>query len=269
MKKSLLIIFISLLSTISFADDTVIEVVPLSSRPASEVQPLLLPLLEDTDQVIADGANLVVKTTPERLAEIIKLINTLDSPQNNLLITVIQSDHITADELNARAGVNLNISGNGQFNSNGQITGHYSQAEGQRTNQSTQTIRTLEGNPAHISAGNAYPVQNVQIYNSGYGYPSVSTTTQLIDATSGFAVTPRLSGRQVTLDVSPWSDRLNEQGQFETQGAHSTIRVNLGEWVELGGIDESSQSSINGNLGTVRQTSQNRLRILVKVDKAN
>jgi len=268
-KKWLLIIFISLLSTISFADDTVIEVVPLSNRAASEVQPLLLPLLEDTDQVIADGANLVVKTTPDRLPEIIKLINTLDSPQNNLLITVIQSDHITADELNAGVGVNLNISGNGQLNSNGQITGQYSQAEGQRTNQSTQTIRTLEGNPAHISTGNAYPVQNVQIYNSGYGYPSVSTTTQLIDATSGFAVTPRLSGQQVILDVSPWSDRLNEQGQFETQGAHSTIRVDLGEWVELGGIDESSQSGINGNLGTVRQTSQNRLRILVKVDKAN
>ncbi len=55
-----------------------------------------------------------------------------------------------------------------------------------------------------------------------------------IEATTGFEVTPRLVGQQVELDVAPWSDRFNNQGQIETQGANTTIRVNLGEWVDLG-----------------------------------
>ena len=55
----------------------------------------------------------------------------------------------------------------------------------------------------------------------------------------------------------------------ETQNAQSTLKFNLGEWVESGGIDESSQNSAIGNLANNRQTSENRLRILVKVDKAD
>lgn len=277
MKRKLLsLIFIILLYNISFAAETIIEVIPLFNRPASEILPLLSPLLEDTDRVIADGSSLLVKTTPERLGDIIMLIDKLDTPLNNLIITVIQSRHTTAKELNAAARINLNLPRNERLQSSGRITGHYYQTEDQNSDESTQTIRTLEGNTAHITVGKTYPIQNVQIYNSGYGYPAVSTTTEFIDATTGFAVTPRLveqnpslAEQQVVLDVSPWSENVNVQGQIETRGAQSTIRINLGEWVELGGIDENSYSSTNGNLTTIRQTGQNNRHILVKVEKAN
>ncbi len=279
MKRKLLsLIFITLLTNISFAAETMIEVIPLFNRPASEVIPLISPLLEDTDRVIADGSNLIVKSAPERLGELIMLIDKLDAPLNNLIITVIQSRHATARELNAAARVNLKLPRNNQLKPSAGITGHYYQTNDQNSNESTQTIRTLEGNPAHISVGNSYPIQNVQIYNSGYGYgyPAVSTATEFIDATTGFAVTPRLieqnpslEKQQVILEVSPWSENVNTNGQIETRNAQSTIKINLGEWVELGGSDENSRSSTNGNLATIRQTNQNRVHILVKVDKAD
>ena len=274
-RKLLSLIFITLLNNISFAAETIIEVITLYNRPASEIQPLISPMLEDTDRVMADGSNLIVKTTPERLNEIKKFINNLDTRLNNLIITVIQSRHTTAEELNAAARVNLNIPIDDLSKSSGRITGHYDRAKIQNANESTQTIRTLEGNSAYITVGKTYPIQNVQIYNSGYGYPAVSTSTEFIDATTGFAVTPRLTEQhpisgeqQVILDVSPWSDNVNVQGQIESQNVQSTIKINLGQWVELGGIDEESHSSANGNLATIRQTNQNRAHILVKVDKA-
>jgi len=263
------LILIILLSNISFAAETIIEVIPVYNRPASEIQPLINPMLENTDRVIADGSNLIVKTTPDRLNAIKKFINSLDTRPNNMIITVIQSRHTSAEELNAAARVNLNIPVDDLSKSGGRITGNYGQTQNQNTNESTQTIRTMEGSTAYIKVGNAYPIQNVQIYNSGYGYPAVSTSTQLIDATTGFAVTPRLAGQQAILDVSPWSDKANARGQLETQSAQSTLKVNLGEWVELGGIEETSQNSTNGNLANTRQTGENRLRILVKVDKAD
>lgn len=268
-KKILLLIFITLLDTVSFAEETIIEVIPLFNRPASEIQALLSPLLEDTDRVIADGSNLLVKTRPERLGEIIMFIDKLDAPLHNLIITVIQSRHTTAEELNAVTRANLNLPRKGRLIYSARSTGHYYQTEGQNSNENTQTIRTLEGNTAHITAGNTYPMENVQIYNSGYGYPAISTTTEFINTTTGFAVTPRLAEQQVILDVSPWSENVNGQGQLETHNAQSTIRINLGEWVELGGIDENSHSSINRNLATIRQTNQQKLHILVKVDEAN
>ena len=277
-RKLLSLIFIALLTNISFAGETMTEVIPLFNRPASEVIPLISPLLEDTDRVIADGSNLIVKSAPERLGELIMLIDKLDAPLNNLIITVIQSRHATARELNAAARVNLKLPRNNQLKPGAGITGHYYQTNDQNSNESTQIIRTLEGNPAHISVGNSYPIQNVQIYNSGYGYgyPAVSTTTEFIDATTGFAVTPRLieknpglETQQVILEVSPWSENVTTNGQIETRNAQSTIKINLGEWVELGGSVENSRSSTIGNRATLRQTNQNRVHILVKVDKAD
>ena len=258
-----------LLSNLTFAAETIIEVIPVYNRPASEIQPLIRPMLESTDRAIADGSNLIVKTTPDRLNDIKKFINSLDTRVANLIITVIQSRHTTAEELNAAARVKLNIPIDDLSTTSGRITGQYDQTQNQNINESTQTIRTSEGNTAYIKAGSAYPIQNVQIYNSGYGYPAVSTSTGFIDATTGFAVTPRLAGQQAILDVSPWSGNANARGQIETQNARSTLRINLGEWVELGGIDETNQNSTYGNLANNRQTSENRLRILVKVDKAD
>jgi type II secretory pathway component GspD/PulD (secretin) len=264
----LLLIFMLLSGKPALAEQTVIEVIPLANRPASEIQPLLEPLLEYTDHVVANGSNLVVKTTPERLTEIKALVSELDTRLNNLIITVIQSRHLTADELNAAARVRISGPIDDPSKARASVYGHYYQNRNQYASESTQTIRTLEGNTAYIQAGSAYPAENVQIYDSGYG-PIISTTTGFIDTTTGIAVTPRLSGEQAILDVSPWSDRLNARGQIETQGAQTTIRVKLGEWVELGGINEDSQNNSNGNLARIQQLNQNRLHILVKVDKAN
>jgi hypothetical protein len=62
---------------------------------------------------------------------------------------------------------------------------------------------------------------------------------------------------------------MNKRGQIQTQDAQSTIRMNLGEWVELGGIGENSDSSTTGNFSTTRQSSRNQLHILVKVDQVD
>lgn len=313
MKKTLLsLIFITLFSTVSFAEETVLEVISLSNRSASEVQPLLSPLLEITDQVIADGYKLIVKTTPDRLAEIKTIISQLDVRQSNLIITVIQSRQTTADDLNAAARAK---------------TGHVYQTQDRNANESTQAIRTMEGNTAYIKTGNTYPIQNFPIYpggtypqkdiltyNSesentfptqavqtydaesgstfpadpfqpdagaqptptptptptpGYGYPVIFNNTQFIETTTGFAVTPRLAGRQVVLNVAPWAEKMNMQNQIQTQDAQSTVRINLGEWIELGSTGENSNSSTSKNTSIIRQTSKNQMHILIKVDKVN
>ncbi|MEQ1485401.1 hypothetical protein [Methyloglobulus sp.] len=90
-----------------------------------------------------------------------------------------------------------------------------------------------------------------------------------MEATTGFEVTPRLVGQQVFLDVSPWSDRLNAQRQIQTQEVNTSIKATLGEWVDLGGVNESTQSSGNTPFGYNRQSGQNQLHILVKVDVVN
>jgi hypothetical protein len=262
LKKILALIFITLLNSSAFAADTVIEVIPLTNRPAFEILPLLAPLLGNTAQLIDNGSNLLVKTTPDRLAEIKAIVGQLDVRQSNLIITVMQSRQTTADQLNAAAGVQLNIPADNPSRSGGRIIGHVYQTQDKNADQNTQTVRTMEGVPAHIKAGNVYPRQNFSLY----GYP---LSTEYIEATTGFSVTPRLAGQQVTLSVAPWSDKLNGQGQIQTQNAQSTLRVNLGEWVELGGVGENSSSNTNGLLVNTSQSGENQMHILIKVDRVD
>ena len=262
MKKLLTLIFISLLNSSVFAADTIIEVIPLTNRPAFEILPLLAPLLDDTTQLIDNGSNLLIKTTPDRLDEIKSIVKQLDVRQSNLVITVIQSRQTTADELNAAARVKLSIPADNPSRSNGRIIGHLYQTQDKNADKNTQTVRTMEGVPAHIKVGNIYPIQNF----SGYGYP---TTTQFTEATTGFEVIPRIIGQQVILSIAPWSDKMNGRGQIETQNAQSTTRINLGEWVELGGVGENTYSSSNGALVNTRQTGERQMHILVKVERVD
>ena len=248
--------------------EMVMEIIPLQNRTAIEVQPLIAPLLDPSDRVIANGSALIVKTSPSKLEEIKQLIKKLDTRIENLIITVIQDRNITADELNARADIRLNVPLNHPSDFSGQIRGRYNQTQDHDSRYNTQTIRTMEGTPAQIKVGKAHPIRNTTVYHPRYGYPSVSSSTEFVEATTGLSVTPRLAGdNQVIIDVAPWSDRMNRYGMIDTQGALTTIRANLGEWVEIGGADEDSNFDRSGFLIKERSTRKDALHILVKVEK--
>jgi hypothetical protein len=255
LKTFLALMLIGLLSSTAFAADTVLEVIPLTNRPASEIVPSLALLLGDSAQLVDNGFNLLVKARPEQLAEIRAIVKKLDVRQSNLLITVVQSKQTSVDELNAAAGGQLDAPG-------GRIIGHLYQTQGKSADENTQSIRTLEGVTAHIKTGSSYPRQNF----SAFGYPS---TTEFTEASTGFAVTPRLTGRQVILSVAPWSDKMNGRGQLESQDALSTIRINLGEWVELGGSGGNSNRSSESAFANTYQIDKDRIHILVKVERVD
>lgn len=239
------------------------DVIPLVNRPAAEVQALLAPLLDAEDRVVENGSSLIVKTNPAKLGKIRALIQKLDSRFSNLLISVLQTSSKTAAELNAEAAI---TAAPNRIRMRG-MTGN---TEDLQNRQQHQQLRTLEGQVAHIKTGEVRPVQSHSVYNSGYGYGnSVSTNTQMIEASTGFAVTPRLAGNQVILDVEPWADSFQRNGNIETQSAHTTLRANLGEWVEIAGNADTEQSDSRGFNSFNRSTKQNALRILIKVDSAD
>lgn len=267
MFTKILLVFLFLFSNTICARETVLEVIPLHNRPSSELHPLITPLLEDSDRLIENGNSLIIKTTAERLPIIQALIKKLDTALTNLSITVIQSKTKTARELNASASITVDLPVNQPKKTSGYLRGRIGNTQELNDTENRQVLRTMEGKPAYIKAGKMHPLQNISIYDTGYGYPSVSTDTQLIEASTGFAVVPRLSGQQVILEVSPWSDNMKQSGIIETQSAQTSIRTNLGEWVEIGSINEVEYNKQQGFLKHRRSTIQNATRIIIKVDR--
>ena len=251
-----------LISSAAVADNSVMDVVPLQHRPAAEIQMLLGPLLEASDRVIENGSSLIVKTTPERLESLEAIIKQLDTPVANLVVTMLQNSYKTAAELNAEA---IPI-GSAQIN----MHGMNADTRDVNNTRNTQTLRTLDGQPAYLKTGKQTPMQSSSQYGAYNSGMSASTTTQMLETSTGFAVTPRLNGQQVRIDIEPWSDQPTHNGGINSQTAHTTLSARLGEWVEIAGNDSSGIQAKEG-FNTFNQTTVkgSNLRILIKVDKVN
>lgn len=249
--------------------DTILEVIQLQNRPASEIQPLLLPLLSGSDRVIADGTRLIVRAAPERLQEIRDLVAKLDRRLENLRIQVLQGRNISAQQLNAHIRARGRIDLDDPDRSRLHISGNYYQTRSHDAAENTQTVTTLNGRPAHIRIGTVHTIPNLQIYQPGYGYPGIVGSSTLIEASTGIAVLPRLTGKgdRVMISISPWSEQMRYNNQIDIQDAATTIEATLGEWVEIGAITEDSQFQQHGLSSRTYHSKRDNLHILLKVDR--
>lgn len=266
MLRCLLLIAV-LLPCCAYAEDRVIKVIPLNNRSAIELQGVIRPLLEDSERIMANGANLIVKATALRQIDIQLLIQQLDTRLVNLLVTVLRTQTKTAEQLNHSARVRLNVSSQNTFNISGNSQGQFSDIKRTHHSENMQQVRTLNGQSALIKMGNVHPITQINIADVGGGQAIVSSNTQLVEATTGFMVTPNLTGSLVVMDITPWSNTMKTNGTLAIQGGHSSIQATLGEWVEMGGISEQRQDLAMGNLSHYRATINNEWRVLIKVEK--
>ncbi|MFK5950887.1 MAG: type II and III secretion system protein [Methylococcales bacterium] len=267
MFKILLIFLVTFYSAVNIADEQIIKVLPLHNRLASDIQSIIGPILENSERVIPNRSSLIIKATAARQKELKKLIEQLDRRLNNLTITVIQSRSKTADSLNASAYIKSSSPSQNRKKVSTSLQGYFADTERLNHAENQQKIQTLDGKSAFIKTGKIHPINNISFYQSSNGYSAITKDTQYIDVSTGFLVTPHLSGKQVTLDITPWSDQIKNNGEISYQHSHTTIRVNLGEWIEIGSVNEQSQTASNRNLSLSYSTSQKKNRILLKVDK--
>jgi len=253
--------------------DYPIEVIELQYRTLEEIIPVVRPLLDAGDSVTGMGNNLVLKAPAERIRQVRQLLVQLDRPPQRLLITVGNEGEVARSSRGYTSSADIK-SGDGQIsiNSPGRHVDETSvrirlhDRATQRSSTSGYQVQALEGRPAYISSGVRVPVSGVERYYHN-GIPYERRTTQLQDVSGGFYVVPRLQGDSVTLEILQHDDRLTRRpGVLSTQSAGTVVRGRLGEWLQLGGIDTTADSS-QGGLGRSVSGQDSELRqISVKVD---
>ena len=253
--------------------DYPIEVIELQYRTVEELVPVVRPLLDAGDSVTGMGNNLVLKAPAERIRQVRQLLVQLDRPPQRLLITVGNEGEVARSSRGYTSSADIK-SGDGQIsiNSPGRPVDETSvrirlhDRATQRSSTSGYQVQALEGRPAYISSGVRVPVSGVERYYHN-GIPYERRTTQLQDVSGGFYVVPRLQGDSVTLEILQHDDRLTRRpGVLSTQSTGTVVRGRLGEWLQLGGIDTTADSS-QGGLGRSVSGQDSELRqISVKVD---
>jgi hypothetical protein len=142
--------------------------------------------------------------------------------------------------------------------------------DSQNKDHKTQQMQVLEGGRAYIRVGQAVPLPQRQLIQHPWG-TEVVEQMQYQDVSSGFYVSPRIRGDNVTLEISTQNDSIgNMQGNYPRQNVQrssTTLSGRLGEWMEMGGVSqhqESRNDSLNSRNSSQTDESRN---VYIKVEE--
>lgn len=268
-------------SALLAADRMVTEVIPIGYRDAREVVEMLKPLVPPPGTVTSLSNQLIVKTTPENLREIKRLLQTIDKAPANLLISVkhVLDEDVRRDLAEAFAEVKsgdssisagsaskdrrgLSVSGtDGESSARVRVIGE----ESATRSEAAQQIRVLEGKTAFIATGESRPFkQRTTVVQDGRVI--VQESVDYAEANTGFYVRPRLSEDRVILDINPARNRF-DGARIESRESQTTVSGRLGRWILISGTSQSGART-SRDIGRSAERSQSSdYTVYVKVTK--
>jgi hypothetical protein len=263
----------------------VTEVLELHYRHADEVRDLIQPLVPPPGSVGAVQSQLIVRTTPQNLLDVKRILAKIDFAPRRLLITVKREGSQTAtarggDISGSVGGRDARVTAPGRpGNQSGNIEVRKGDDRiGARVlnNQSSgadnivQSVQVLEGNTVMIQIGQSAPIVSRTVVQTPQG-PRTVESTDTTTAQRGFRATPRVHGDQVSIEISSSDDRLSptRSGAIDSQHLQTVISGRLGEWIEMGGIDQSSEREESGVAYMSEDATSDRRRLLIKVKRIN
>jgi hypothetical protein len=281
------IVALGLSLTFEAIAQTAVEVVPLKYRRSEQVIPVIQPLLGRDSSVSGFQNQLVIRATPAELAQIKRVLADIDTAPKRLLITVRQDADLDRDrrevELSGSIGNdNARITVPGSRSQNGgnmvyrdgddRLRGRVVDSQRSSSSSTQQSIHVLEGYSAFIRVGESRPVRSRQVVRTivnGQLVDRVVEGTEYRDANTGFSVVPRVQGNLVTLDIDPQREVFEDgrRGTVNTQRVVTTVTGRLGEWMDLGGVDESRSDGQSTLLGRSSSSSSERRGVQVKVEE--
>src|SRR3954468_17155311 len=181
------------LATTAIAENE-LQIITLRHRTAEQVLPGLRPLLEPGATLTGQGIQLLVRTSPENLADLRLALDLLDAPQRRLLISVRFDD--------ARDSASRSLGASGRIGSgDSQVEIRAQEAPSQAAERVDQRVQAHDGGRAMIYTGASRPLRQRQYIQTPAGVVSQEVTV-VQELTSGFEVIPRVAGDRVQVEVA-------------------------------------------------------------------
>ena len=278
---TLTIALISIAAAVHSAE-MILEVIPLKHRLVSDIVPTLQALVAEGGAVTGMNDQLIIRTTPENMADLKNVLAALDAKLKQLRITVSQDidahSQLRENELSARitggdvqARVGRPRRGPGASITYGDGDNHLQyrnfNTQGVHDADNTHFVHAVEGSPAFISAGKSVPLPEHSAVLTPYG-AAVHESITYRDVGSGFFVLPRVAGDRIHLEISPFAENLNRSGGglIDSRGLSTTVSGRLGEWIPLGGAAQAFNDSTSGTLYSTRRQDSDVYDVWVKVE---
>lgn len=265
------------------AQQTVLEVIDLKYRSADQIVPMLKPLLAPGGTISSLQNRVILRTTPQNMAELKKVLDAVDSMPKRLLISVRQeavgtgldneaevSGSIGTGDVRATVPGNRSQQGGTVVIRKGDniIKGRVISSQSASTDRGVQTVQVLEGNEATIRVGQSVPIRSQSVVQTPQG-AKISQSVEYRDADTGFRVRPRVNGDRVTLEINARRDTIADPNAqtLNVQRVDTIVSGRLGEWMEIGGVDQRRAQSDNGAISRRTGSVAEDRKVFLKVEK--
>ena len=265
--KKLLLIFL-LFSNIVIAE-TEFKIIPLQHRFASDLLPIVTPMVGADGTVTGIDNQLILRASPEHMREIEETVSKLDAARVNRRITIqsnsnMQNQHEHIEATGAAKVGKVTVSNDRHTIPN---SGRIEIENGSRDTSlnSNQFINVLDGERAFIRVGQTIPYTEEWVTITRR-YVQIGRTTGWHEISTGFAVRPHTIGNQVELEITPRIARPNNQGFIDFEELTTVINTSLGSWVDIGGSMQNNDEVSRKILGIQRASNQQNSNLIVRVD---
>lgn len=268
LRRLWLCLAVLLAPTFAWADAThaaePLEIITLKHRRAEQLLPQLIMFVESGGAISGKDNLLFLRASKENQAEILKLVEALDTPLRRLMIQVRQEGESNSEAGGADVAGRV-ILGGGAPAVQGSA-GLYQRGQTSRRTASQQ-VQTLEGERASIMSGQSLVLPMRQLIVTPAGVVVAQNIVQY-DLGTGFVAVPRLNGDQVTLEISPFDDTAGRlPGSVNVQRLVTTVSGRLGEWMALGGSGIDTNDTQREIAGYGVKSASRQRRLLLKVDE--
>jgi hypothetical protein len=241
----------------------VLETITLRYRLAEQVLPILQATFPQARIQAFNGVLIVAAPDAQSLAQISNLLQQLDTPLQNLIVTVEQRSTSREGQsgLSTQGGVVIK---NGDVDLTGRVTVQNQQLQSQRS--SMQTLRILDGAEGFIQLGQQRFIPQLSfVYRPNYSIAHFGGQWQ--SAGTGFYVAPRRIGATaVTLQLMPNQRRFTGKSSTEGHAVFSEVQGQLGEWLPVGETRLQQASNEQGLLSTQSVSREQSYTVWVKVE---
>ncbi|HKQ15556.1 MAG TPA: secretin N-terminal domain-containing protein [Steroidobacteraceae bacterium] len=236
-----------------------LEVIDLKYRTAAEVIPVLQPLVEQGGALTGQDYKLFVRASPANVQQLRAALAQIDRKPNQLLVSVRRSTQQEVERERAQASAVVSNRGSA-------VAVNATSSNARDRNDGVASVQVIEGNSAFISTGSDVPIVTAAAARGGHR-PFAGAVTEYRNLSSGFEVTPRVNGTQVVLDIAQQDERV-VNGTVQTQHLTTQASGPLGEWIRLGGVDETASTHQSGILSRQYSTQSDAREVWIKVDRA-
>ncbi|MES2546956.1 MAG: secretin N-terminal domain-containing protein [Pseudomonadota bacterium] len=245
------------------------KIITLQHRFANDLLPTISPMVGVDGTATGIDNQLILRASPERMREIEAIVEKLDAARVNRRITVSNSMQQSGQSARTEASGtvsagNVSISNSRRTQTNGGriIVERNSSSTRQSGN---QFISVLDGERAYISSGQIIPFTQEWV-SITRRYIQIERVSDWHEVTTGFAVRPRTIGNQVELEITPRISSLNQQGFIDFETLSTVVRLNIGEWLDIGGTMQNKDEISRKILGSQSASSTLNSSLFIKVD---